>query len=187
MAAAGADDDRGLRRLGLRGLLPRQREQRPLPRRAGGRRPRARSPTSSAWAGHPWRAPPPDPRASGTTARARPSPSVPSRSSPSVGVGAGGGGYSEVWARTVVAAVHDRGRHRPVPRLDRCRTVPDLVYPGDPRNGAAVAYWDGAWDGFGGTSVDAPTTAGFLTRHQPGLLRPGRPGGPRALRRQQHL
>ena len=79
-----------------------------------------------------------------------------------VGVGAGGGGYSEVWARPSWQPSTTGANTDPCP-ASTCRTVPDLVYPGDPRNGATVAYWAGAWYGFGGTSVDAPVTAGFLT------------------------
>jgi hypothetical protein len=67
--------------------------------------------------------------------------------------GATGGGYSAYWPKPA---------YQPTTNAQSSRAVPDLSYPSDPSEGAVVAYWDGGWHGFGGTSVAAPTNAGLF-------------------------
>ncbi len=67
--------------------------------------------------------------------------------------GATGGGYSAHWPKP---------SYQPTTNAQTSRAVPDLSYPSDPSEGAVVAYWDGGWHGFGGTSVAAPTNAGLF-------------------------
>jgi subtilase family serine protease len=67
--------------------------------------------------------------------------------------GATGGGYSIQWPKPT---------YQPTTNGMTNRAVPDLSYPSDPSEGAVVAYWDGSWHGFGGTSVAAPTNAGLF-------------------------
>jgi hypothetical protein len=67
--------------------------------------------------------------------------------------GATGGGFSVQWPKP---------SYQPTTLGGTTRAVPDLSYPSDPSEGAVVAYWDGAWHGFGGTSVAAPTNAGLF-------------------------
>ena len=74
--------------------------------------------------------------------------------------GAGGGGYSSVWPRPSSQ-----------PGSNPTRAVPDISYPADPESGAVVAYWDGGWTGFGGTSVGAPTNAGLFADTDQGCFR----------------
>ncbi len=78
------------------------------------------------------------------------------------GLGSTGGGYSAVWPRNPGQPVAS-GLDTDPCGGSGCRSVPDIVYPGDPSAGAVAAYWDGAWRGFGGTSIDSPTTAGYLS------------------------
>ncbi|HEY6473291.1 MAG TPA: S53 family serine peptidase, partial [Acidimicrobiales bacterium] len=68
--------------------------------------------------------------------------------------GSTGGGFSGQWAKPSYQPATSPNSSQ--------RTVPDLAYPSDPSQGAVVAYWDGAWHGFGGTSVAAPTNAGLF-------------------------
>ena len=93
-----------------------------------------------------------------------------------------------------------RGRRRLLPRVARqagqppaagetkpcglsaCRAVPDISYPSDPSAGRVVAYFDGGWTGFGGTSVAAPTNAGLFADTNQGCFNPLGPGRPGALR-----
>jgi hypothetical protein len=80
-------------------------------------------------------------------------------------VGSTGGGLSKMWPRDP-----SQPAPSPVPagactNPQGCRAVPDLVYPSDPGAGSVVAYFSGAlggWTAFGGTSVAAPSTAGYL-------------------------
>jgi len=65
--------------------------------------------------------------------------------------GSGGGGNSMQWSRPSYQ-----------PALSAQRIVPDLAYPGDPSAGGVMAYFDGLWTGYGGTSVAAPTNAGLF-------------------------
>ncbi len=67
--------------------------------------------------------------------------------------GATGGGFSIHWSKP---------SYQPTTAGGSNRAVPDLSYPSDPSEGAVVAFWDGAWHGFGGTSVAAPTNAGLF-------------------------
>jgi Pro-kumamolisin, activation domain/IPT/TIG domain len=66
--------------------------------------------------------------------------------------GATGGGYSEVWSR-------NPGQPS---AANPNRAVPDIVMSSDPEAGGVIAYFDGTWVGFGGTSVAAPSNAGFF-------------------------
>jgi hypothetical protein len=75
--------------------------------------------------------------------------------------GAGGGGYSMLWPRPS----YQLG---PNPH----RAVPDFSYPADPESGGVLAYWDGGWSGFGGTSVAPPTDAGLFADTNQGCYRP---------------
>ncbi len=80
------------------------------------------------------------------------------------GTGATGGGYSVVWPRNPGQPVAAGPNVNPCGGgVNGCRSVPDLAFPGDPQAGAVVAYWRGGWTGFGGTSIDSPTTAGLLS------------------------
>jgi hypothetical protein len=74
--------------------------------------------------------------------------------------GAGGGGYSAIWPRP---------SYQPGPNPHRA--VPDISYPADPESGAVLAYWDGGWSGFGGTSVAPPTDAGLFADTNQGCFR----------------
>jgi pro-kumamolisin-like protein/IPT/TIG domain-containing protein len=65
--------------------------------------------------------------------------------------GSGGGGYSSVWPRPSYQ-----------PGLNANRAVPDLVMAADPEAGGVIAFWNGGWIGFGGTSIAAPSNAGFF-------------------------
>jgi subtilase family serine protease len=77
--------------------------------------------------------------------------------------GATGGGYSMQWPKPT---------YQPTTNGSSNRAVPDLSYPSDPSEGAVVAYWDGAWHGFGGTSVAAPTNAGLFADTNQGCFSP---------------
>jgi hypothetical protein len=68
--------------------------------------------------------------------------------------GSTGGGYSMQWPKPSYQPDTTNNTTQ--------RTVPDIAYPSDPSEGAVVAYWSGAWHGFGGTSVAAPTNAGLF-------------------------
>jgi len=68
-------------------------------------------------------------------------------------IGAGGGGFSSEWTRPSFQNGFT---------ADPDRAVPDISYPGDPGGGGVVAYYDGSWTAFGGTSVAAPTNAGLF-------------------------
>jgi hypothetical protein len=74
--------------------------------------------------------------------------------------GAGGGGYSALWPRPSYQ-----------PGLNPNRAVPDISYPADPGAGAVLAYWNGGWIGFGGTSVAPPTEAGLFADTNQGCFR----------------
>ena len=64
------------------------------------------------------------------------------------------------------------------------RAVPDITGSADPAHGVPIFFAPfGGWTTFGGTSIVAPTNAGFFVGHQPGLLPVARRGGPGALRR----
>jgi subtilase family serine protease len=78
--------------------------------------------------------------------------------------GAGGGGYSLEWPRNPGQPSASGPGTEPCPTgaTTGCRAVPDIDYPADPSAGAVVAYFDGSWTGFGGTSVAAPTNAGLF-------------------------
>ncbi|MGA2472549.1 MAG: IPT/TIG domain-containing protein, partial [Acidimicrobiales bacterium] len=93
--------------------------------------------------------------------------------------GAGGGGYSSVWPRNPnqPPAGGSGPDYDPCNNSAGCRSVPDISYPSDPSAGGVVAYFDGAWSGFGGTSVAAPTNAGlFADTNQGCFNRLGRVG-----------
>ena len=96
--------------------------------------------------------------------------------------GAGGGGYSQVWTRNPgqpLPAAFPGGSTDPCGSGAGvgCRSVPDISYPSDPSQGSVAAYFDGAWGGFGGTSVAAPTNAGlFADTNQGCFNRLGRVG-----------
>jgi len=74
--------------------------------------------------------------------------------------GAGGGGYASTWPRPFYQ-----------PALRPNRAVPDISYPADPSSGAVLAYWDGGWSDFGGTSVAPPTEAGLFADTNQGCFR----------------
>ena len=74
--------------------------------------------------------------------------------SPVPNPGAGGGGDSVVWSRPSYQDGAETG--------SGARAVPDIAYPSDPTAGSVVAYFDGGWTGFGGTSVGAPSNAGLF-------------------------
>ncbi len=93
--------------------------------------------------------------------------------------GAGGGGYSLEWPRNPnqPAASGSGPDFDPCNSAAGCRSVPDISYPSDPSAGAVVAYFDGTWMGFGGTSIAAPTNAGlFADTNQGCFNRLGRVG-----------
>jgi hypothetical protein len=75
--------------------------------------------------------------------------------------GATGGGYSLEWPANPGQPPATGPDTTPC-GLSTCRAVPDLSYPSDPTAGGVVAYWNGRWLGFGGTSVAAPTNAGLF-------------------------
>jgi hypothetical protein len=74
--------------------------------------------------------------------------------SPVPNPGAGGGGDSVVWSAPSYQDGAGTG--------SGARAVPDIAYPSDPTAGSVVAYFDGGWTGFGGTSVGAPSNAGLF-------------------------
>ena len=76
-------------------------------------------------------------------------------------LGAAGGGYSIEWPANPGQPAATGPDTTPC-GLSTCRAVPDLSYPADPSAGGVVAYWEGRWTGFGGTSVAAPTNAGLF-------------------------
>jgi hypothetical protein len=78
-------------------------------------------------------------------------------------VGATGGGYSIDWPRNPGQPPASGSGTNACGNGSNCRSVPDLAFPGDPQAGALVSYWRGGWTAFGGTSIDAPTTAGYLS------------------------
>ncbi len=78
--------------------------------------------------------------------------------------GSTGGGFSMQWAKPSYQPATTPNSSQ--------RTVPDLAYPSDPSEGAVVAYWSGAWHGFGGTSVAAPTNAGLFADTNQGCFNP---------------
>ena len=83
--------------------------------------------------------------------------------------GAGGGGASVVWPKPSYQDAAD-------PETST-RAVPDIAYPGNPMEGGVVAYFNGNWAGFGGTSVAAPTNAGlFADTNQGCFARLGQAG-----------
>ena len=87
--------------------------------------------------------------------------------------GATGGGYSEVWP---VNPGQPGGGPNPC-GLGSCRAVPDIVMSANPFAGGVVTFFDGAWIGFGGTSVAAPSNAGFFADTNQGCFnRLGRVG-----------
>ena len=93
--------------------------------------------------------------------------------------GAGGGGYSSVWPRNPnqPPAGGSGPDFDPCNNSSGCRSVPDISYPSDPSAGAVVAYFDGGWSGFGGTSIAAPTNAGLFADTNQGCFgRLGRVG-----------
>ncbi len=88
-------------------------------------------------------------------------------------LGAGGGGYSAEWPRipNQPPATGSGPDFDPCNDSAGCRSVPDISYPSDPSAGAVVAYFDGTWTGFGGTSVAAPTNAGLFADTNQGCSR----------------
>ena len=78
--------------------------------------------------------------------------------------GASGGGYSEVWPRNPGQPLVTSPNTTPCPNGSStgCRAVPDIVMSANPTEGGVIAYFAGAWIGFGGTSVAAPSNAGFF-------------------------
>ncbi len=93
--------------------------------------------------------------------------------------GAGGGGYSFMWPRNPnqPPAGGSGPDFDPCNNSSGCRSVPDISYPSDPSAGAVVAYHDGGWGGFGGTSIAAPTNAGLFADTNQGCFgRLGRVG-----------
>ncbi len=94
-------------------------------------------------------------------------------------LGATGGGYSSVWPRNPGQPTETGGGTNPCGNGSStgCRSVPDLSFPADPGEGGTVAIYNGRWYGFGGTSIDAPMTAGLLSDTNQGCNRPvGRVG-----------
>jgi hypothetical protein len=91
--------------------------------------------------------------------------------------GATGGGYSIEWARNPGQPAASGPNTDPCGSTSGCRAVPDISYASNPSEGGLVAYWDGAWTGFGGTSVAAPSNAGLFTDTNQGCFSPlGRVG-----------
>ena len=93
-------------------------------------------------------------------------------------VGATGGGYSVVWPRNPGQPAASGTGTNPCGGSNGCRSVPDIAFPGDPEAGAVIAYWHGGWTGFGGTSIGAPTTAGYLSDTNQGCATALGPVGP---------
>ncbi|MFZ0250149.1 MAG: IPT/TIG domain-containing protein, partial [Acidimicrobiales bacterium] len=90
--------------------------------------------------------------------------------------GATGGGFSLEWPANPGQPPATGPDTTPC-GLSTCRAVPDISYPSDPTAGGVVAYWNGRWLGFGGTSVAAPTNAGlFADTNQGCFSRLGRVG-----------
>jgi Pro-kumamolisin, activation domain/IPT/TIG domain len=95
------------------------------------------------------------------------------------GVGATGGGYSALWPRNPGQPTASGSSVNPCGGgANGCRSVPDIAFPGDPQNGALVSYWGGGWTAFGGTSIDSPTTAGYLSDTNQGCASTLGPVGP---------
>ena len=91
-------------------------------------------------------------------------------------LGAAGGGYSIEWPANPGQPAAAGPDTNPC-GLGSCRAVPDFSYPADPSAGGVVAYWEGRWTGFGGTSVAAPTNAGlFVDTNQGCFSQLGRVG-----------
>ncbi len=91
-------------------------------------------------------------------------------------LGAAGGGYSIEWPANPGQPTATGPETTPC-GLGTCRAVPDFSYPADPSAGGVVAYWEGRWTGFGGTSVAAPTNAGlFVDTNQGCFSQLGRVG-----------
>ncbi len=67
--------------------------------------------------------------------------------------GAGGGGFSGTWSRPSFQNGFTS---------DANRAVPDISFPSNPSAGGVAAFFAGGWTAFGGTSVAAPTNAGFF-------------------------
>ncbi len=78
--------------------------------------------------------------------------------------GASGGGYSLEWPRNPGQPTASGPDTDPcgLGTATGCRAVPDIVMSANPEHGGVIAYWNGAWIGFGGTSVAAPSNAGFF-------------------------
>ena len=76
--------------------------------------------------------------------------------------GAAGGGLSVVWPAPAYQAPFTGSAHR---------AVPDFAYDSDPNTGV-MAYWNGQWIPFGGTSVAAPTNAGLFADTNQGCYGP---------------
>jgi Pro-kumamolisin, activation domain/IPT/TIG domain len=77
--------------------------------------------------------------------------------------GASGGGYSLEWPRNPGQPTATGADTDPCGLgAQGCRAVPDLVMSANPEEGGVVAYFDGTWLGFGGTSVTAPSNAAFF-------------------------
>jgi hypothetical protein len=77
--------------------------------------------------------------------------------------GASGGGYSLEWPRNPGQPTASGSGTNPCGLgAQGCRAVPDIVMSANPQAGGVIAYFDGEWIGFGGTSVAAPSNAGFF-------------------------
>jgi hypothetical protein len=74
------------------------------------------------------------------------------------GFGASGGGTSQLWAQPSWQTGAAQPQSALTCAVAACREVPDLSVDGDPTTGYA-AYFQGAWQTVGGTSVSAPTVA----------------------------
>ena len=80
--------------------------------------------------------------------------------------GAGGGGISSLWpmppyqtgAPPSLGVINARSTGSPCGSPGYCREVPDVSADADPSRGYEI-YWNGGWQGFGGTSAAAPTWA----------------------------
>ncbi|HEX4127855.1 MAG TPA: IPT/TIG domain-containing protein, partial [Acidimicrobiales bacterium] len=99
-------------------------------------------------------------------------------------LGATGGGYSLEWPANP-GQPPATGLDTTPCGLSTCRAVPDFSYPSDPTAGGVVAYWNGRWTGFGGTSVAAPTNAGLFVDTNQGCFSPLGQVGPSLYAAQQ--
>ena len=88
--------------------------------------------------------------------------------------GAGGGGYSMQWPLNPgqTAPSGSPSGTDPCANAAGCRAVPDISGSADPAHGVPFYFGqDGGWTTFGGTSIVAPSNAGFFADTNQGCFR----------------